>query len=632
MHCNVLSQNQIRCDRSTPCANCVAAAVSCITTRDRPQVKRQRVLISDEYKRKIDAMEERLHNIESLLTDTNKMLHALMNKQQSQVSADSTPSTLTHLPSRSVDVESDQNMSFVGGTSLLAHSRQARHDVEHLLQSSPVLLNNPEIKSALDVLRSTTRRPHAGRSSLLQAASSVDSTKFAAEYLPPYNSVLGVVHEAQASDSLFFLIWSPFFTPSEFSHLCDQLYNGFDTCSMATKTIVCGALYYMLCEHLTARKSSQGSIYWMYSKHFLEIFEHCLRSYSVLSLPSTENILAVVLGASHAIQKGDHSSALPMVSLACTMARALEWHRISDQNLEQTQAQRILFWVIYYYDKCLSLRLGRSAVLQDYDITVRYPSEPLRPDLRGWYLWFQVMIAIACAHSLIYDKLYSPGSLKLSFQQRLEHVQELAARLETISKDNLGIVEETVYRRQYMSFLVGSNSVVIGCLRTLIYRAVVPPDSEVSLSLDPRCLSAARATIHSHLDMVDSITLIENGSANDYASWAILNCPFTPFIILFYSVIKSSNLGDLELLKSFTTSLEVMQLRSPEAIQDLRELCQAFLTLARQYVKASVSDTNAGTTKQQASELADDLNFTLPSGFEDWFSGVQDFVNFDWTT
>ncbi|KAH0039305.1 hypothetical protein KCU78_g1319, partial [Aureobasidium melanogenum] len=603
-----------------------------ITTKDRPQVKRQRVLISNEYERKIDQMEERLHSIESLLTETNKMLHALMNKQQLQVPADLTLSTSVDLPTDSVDDDNDQSTSFVGETSLLAHSRKARHDVENLLQSSPSLQNNAEIRLALDSLRSTMRHPPTGKSSLLHASSSIESTHLMPEHLPPYHSVLGVVHEAQASDSLFFLIWSPFFTPSEFLHLCDQLYKNHDTCSIAIKTIVCGALHYMLCEHLTARRPPQGSIYWSYSKCFLKFFEQCLRSYGMLSSPSTENILAVVLGAGHAIQKGDHSSAWPMVSTACTMAQALGWHRMSDQNSEQTQAQRILFWIIYYYDKCLSLRLGRLAVLQDDDITVGYPSEPRRSDFKGWYLWFQTMIEIASVHGLIYEQLYSPGSLKHSSQQRLQHVEELAARLDITSKENLAIAEETVYRKQYMSFLVGSNSVVIGCLQTLIYRAVVPPDSDMLLSLDPRCLSAARATIRSHLNMVESITFSENGSANDYASWTILNCPFTPFIILFYSVIKSPDLGDVELLESFATSLKFMQFRSPEAIHDLQKLCQAFLSLARQYVTASISETSADTTDHQIGAPVDNLNFTLPSGFEDWFSGAQDFVNFDWTT
>ncbi|KAG9530447.1 hypothetical protein KCU93_g2708, partial [Aureobasidium melanogenum] len=594
-------------------------------------VKRQRVLISNEYERKIDSMEERLHSIEALLTETNKMLHVLMNRQQLQVPADSTSSAPVHLPINSVDDDSDQRTSFVGEPSLLAHSQKARHDVERLLQSSPSLRNNLEIKSALEVLHSAMRHRSTDGFGRLYAVPSIEPTNLTPEYLPPYRTVLEVVHEAQASDSLFFLIWSPFLTPSEFLQLVDQLYKNLDTCSMATKTIVCGALHYMFCEYLTARKFHKDSLLWSPSKRFLELFEHCLRSYSMLSLPSTENILAVVFGASHAIQKGDHASAWPMVSMACTMVQALGWHRMSDQNPKQTQAQTILFWVIYYYDKCLSLRLGRSAVLRDKDITVGYPSEPLQSDFRGWYLWFRTMIEIASVHGLIYEQLYSPGSLKHSSQQRLQHVEELAAHLDITSKVNSGIAEETVYRRQYMSFLVGSNSVVIGCLQTLIYRAVVPPDSDMLLSLDPRCLSAARATIRSHLDMVNLIRFSENGSANDYASWAILNCPFTPFIILFYSVIKSPNLGDLELLQNFTTSLKSMQLRSPEAIKDLRELCQAFLTLARQYVTASISDTNADTIDHQIDGPANNLNFTLPSGFEAWFSGAQNFVNFDWT-
>ncbi|KAG9513605.1 hypothetical protein KCV07_g8686, partial [Aureobasidium melanogenum] len=594
-------------------------------------VKRQRVLISNEYERKIDSMEERLHSIEALLTEANKMLHVLMNRQQLQVPADSTSSAPMHLPIKSVDDDSDQRTSFVGESSLLAHSRKARHDVERLLQSSPSLRNNLEIKSALEVLHSAMRHRSTDGFGLLYAVPSIEPTNLTPEYLPPYRTVLGVVHEAQASDSLFFLIWSPFFTPSEFLQLVDQLYKNLDTCSMATKTIVCGALHYMFCEYLTARKFPKDSLLWSPSKRFLELFEHCLRSYSMLSSPSTESILAVVFGASHAIQKGGHASAWPMVSMACTMVQALGWHRLSDQNPEQTQAQTILFWVIYYYDKCLSLRLGRSAVLRDKDITVGYPSEPLQSDFRGWYLWFRTMIEIASAHGLIYEQLYSPGSLKHSSQQRLQHVEELAAHLDITLKQNSGIAEETVYRRQYMSFLVGSNSVVIGCLHTLIYRAVVPPDSDILLSLDPRCLSAARVTIRSHLDMVDLIRFSKNGSANDYASWAILNCPFTPFIILFYSVIKSPNFEDLELLQNFTTSLKSMQLRSPEAIKDLRELCQAFLTLARQYVTASISDTNADTIDHQIDGPANNLNFTLPSGFEAWFSGAQNFVNFDWT-
>ncbi|KAH0279610.1 NAD(P)-binding protein, partial [Aureobasidium melanogenum] len=125
--CDHCRARKIRCDRSTPCANCVAATVSCITTQDRPQVKRQRVLISNEYERKIDSMEERLHSIESLLTETNKMLHALLNKQQLQVPVDLTLSTSVGLPTDSVDEDNDKIL-VVGGCGFLGH-----HIVKHLL-------------------------------------------------------------------------------------------------------------------------------------------------------------------------------------------------------------------------------------------------------------------------------------------------------------------------------------------------------------------------------------------------------------------------------------------------------------------------------------------------------------------
>lgn len=265
-------------------------------------------------------MEERLHSIESLLAETNNMLHALMNKQQLQAPTNLTLSPSVGMPTDLVnDDNSDQNTSFAGIASLLAHSRKARHDVEHLLQSSPSLRNDPEIKAALDVLRSATRRSYTAESSLLHADRDTEPSNFESGSLPSYNLILRVVQEAQASDSLFFLIWSPFFTPSELLHLCGQLYQNFGICSMAIKTILCGALYYMFIEYLSARKFPPDSIHWLQGKRFLKFFEHYLRSWNVLSLPSTENILALVFGAGHAIQKGDHASAWPMVSMACTM-------------------------------------------------------------------------------------------------------------------------------------------------------------------------------------------------------------------------------------------------------------------------------------------------------------------------
>ncbi|KAI4717341.1 hypothetical protein E4T48_06473 [Aureobasidium sp. EXF-10727] len=242
------------------------------------------------------------------------------------------------------------------------------------------------------------------------------------------------------------------------------------------------------------------------------------------------------------------------------------------------------------------------------------------------------MVAIASVHGIVYERLYSPGSFKHSSQQRLEDVQELTTRLETISKDNSELTDKTVYRRQYMSFLVRSNSVVIGCLQTLVYRAVIAPIPEMSIGLDPRCLLAARATIHSHLDMMAYLQFREDGSADDYVSWAVLNCPFTPFIVVFYSVVKTPNLEDLELLESFAKSLQATKFRCPDNMQAFQEMCQAFSSLARQYVTASISEPEQNVVNNQITAPDDNFDITLPDDFEDWFSGAQYIIEYESTT
>ncbi|KAI0801645.1 fungal-specific transcription factor domain protein [Xylaria sp. FL0064] len=59
----------IRCDKETPCSNCRSARRSCSSTGagQRSKEPRQRVLISSQYERKIDQIEDRLAGIERLL-------------------------------------------------------------------------------------------------------------------------------------------------------------------------------------------------------------------------------------------------------------------------------------------------------------------------------------------------------------------------------------------------------------------------------------------------------------------------------------------------------------------------------------------------------------------------------------
>ena len=71
-----------------------------------------------------------------------------------------------------------------------------------------------------------------------------------------------------------------------------------------------------------------------------------------------------------------------------------------------------LFWSVYFLDKSLSLRLGRSSTLQDYDVSATMDFLSADPYSPCWIDYAKVSIEMATLQGLIYDKLYSPGSIK----------------------------------------------------------------------------------------------------------------------------------------------------------------------------------------------------------------------------
>jgi len=75
--CDQCRLRKIKCDKESPCANCRIARRICSSTGlgQKPKEARQRVLISSQYERKIDMIEERLGGIEELLQNlTNATL------------------------------------------------------------------------------------------------------------------------------------------------------------------------------------------------------------------------------------------------------------------------------------------------------------------------------------------------------------------------------------------------------------------------------------------------------------------------------------------------------------------------------------------------------------------------------
>jgi hypothetical protein len=113
------------------------------------------------------------------------------------------------------------------------------------------------------------------------------------------------------------------------------------------------------------------------------------------------------------------------------MCQSLGYHRLPAAKAETKDlvAKKALFWSIYALDKGLSLRLGRTSVLQDYDISTTFTAYPAEPELHCWHEIALSWTEFARFQGRVYTELYTVASINSSPQIREEQARKLAAEL-----------------------------------------------------------------------------------------------------------------------------------------------------------------------------------------------------------
>lgn len=136
----------------------------------------------------------------------------------------------------------------------------------------------------------------------------------------------------------------------------------------------------------------------------------------------------------HAIEISKPSFASTLISAASHLCQTLGYHRASsmekdDESVKQNKIA--LFWTVYCIDKALSLRLGRAATIQDYDVSI-----PIVMNIAGiiepWNSIYLLWIHYATAQGKVYEMLYSPMALKQSEEHRASQARKLASELQWI--------------------------------------------------------------------------------------------------------------------------------------------------------------------------------------------------------
>ncbi|PYH45753.1 putative C6 transcription factor [Aspergillus saccharolyticus JOP 1030-1] len=594
--CDQCRLRKIRCDKRLPCSNCRSSQIVCRSTGagQKPQEPRKRVLISSQYERKIDLIEERLGSIEDLLRELRSNTATTSSVSEpyyhsTPISSRMSPSVPGHANGPAPVEDPEATPAFEGNSSLAAHSAYASEFLETAVSRSALQVSSPTIQAALSTLKQMVSMQ------IHQAHSPAREVRFPNQKsllgsgirdlaMPPVQVVLSLLRQFKENPSILQGV-CPFLTCERLIEKCREVYFATEEFSDAAFIVVHGGLYYVIgdCIPSIADPKTRNE-YQRYLRLCQTNIETALAHLSICMPARPEYIEALAIGALYAIEMSKPSFALTLTSTASRLCQTLGYHRISSSERDSdTIRGRQLFWTIYTLDKGISLRLGRASTIQDYDITMLGPKDSMGV-AEPWNSIYQIWVKFATIQGQVYERLYSPAALLQPEGERADHARRLANDV----KENIDKVFDRIMDTQELSHMeriyYSSDKIARKSVLTLIYRAIPPsPDSQSTFVSE--CIATAREAIELLKEtMIEVKELTENIKAS-YLHWTILYTPFVPFVVLFCHTIATSSWEDLKLLEEFVLCVQPNCFLS-EAIAKLYRLCQVLSNVARLYIEA----------------------------------------------
>ncbi|ORY67589.1 fungal-specific transcription factor domain-containing protein [Pseudomassariella vexata] len=621
--CDQCRLRKIRCDKESPCANCKSAKRSCssLGLGQKPKEPGQRVLISRQYERKLDDMQERLAGIESLLRNLSVPSASFNPKVSGQSSHSSshsgpqtgssadkeTPSAFEDSVSTALDPEDVE--PFEGGSSLTAHAAFASEFLENAVHDVTTFSGGSDrMEAALSSLRAMVQLQKNARATggdedpkgnhkgnMIGRGPGV---KLKDLPMPPMDLVVEKLRLTKRRPGPMMLLVVTCFTDIDaFTDKCRRIYFSTDDHDIPISTfiVVNAALNYLFFENaitITANSPEKTQLEQCCAMCQANV-ETALAQLPLLMPATLENIEALLMGASFAIDLSRPSLAWLLTSRATHMCRALGLHQESSVRNDSPRVRSdkaLLFWSTYMLDKGLSLRLGRASILQDYDISLPSVLEKThgsltQPSSAILSLW----IKHSEVQGNIYQRLYSPGALRQTDATRMKQVEILVNDLKFLLSETLKLYDEAARQDDKESrmfvLILKSDQVSYFSSLALAYRAIPisPGAGTGSRAFADECLDTARAAMRTHQEAMNmmsdpSLTVV-------YLHWTILYAPFIPFIVIFCHAIETSNADDLRCLELFVQSLQGSSHISP-AIDKLHQLSRMLYNVALLYVEA----------------------------------------------
>ncbi|XEV07242.1 hypothetical protein FSHL1_012529 [Fusarium sambucinum] len=594
-----LTYFQVRCNRESPCSNCINAKIACVYTPVQPPKKRARILLTPQYERKIDLIDNRLEKAIRLLEKLQ--VNGSSNQSSrppiaSRVSTQ-TPVSIPTPASHSTQLRQSQGQVVEGESSLTAHSAFANEFLQKVAAADSIQESSPELSETLDELSCIiTQQVDASDEAPYPHARPVQRANSPRSEMPPIKMAITLIRIAKDKE-LVGSGWIYEFLPFQrFTDMCLDVYFN-DNHSEANLIIANAGLYSLFTDYSSHVFAEEREEYIAHGHLCRDNLETALSKLPLYLPATTDMILALVFGAFYAIELSKPFLSWTLTVKASELCQTNAYHRIESMKNDKSEDSRykqFVFWSIYFIDKSLSLRLGRPSTIPDWDITIPRPStidahsEPISA-------YFVLWIEAARCEGNIYEMLYSPNAMAQPDQVKQSRVQALVSDLRnletTTMETNTGWLEEAKKSsgEDIMNFFYTSDHVLRLSLLTLVHRAAPPiPGSVTTFNSD--CIAAARATLEKHEECIALIQSSSTPNLATYIHWTLLFAPFIPFIVIFCNVIETQDESDLARLQAFVISIQsATSISSPAA--RLHRLSQTLCRIALSYVKFRISST-----------------------------------------
>jgi hypothetical protein len=231
----------------------------------------------------------------------------------------------------------------------------------------------------------------------------------------------------------------PFLKMKSLRLIVEDAYANPGRCGAARRVLAYSVLHVILTELTTVpppgMNAEDNRVYGAQCRFQIEV---ALSQLDIFMPATYENIMATMLGGAWGVEMCKPSLTSVMTGIAAGMCQTLGYHRyqtMKDDTEEDRNDKIHIFWMIYMFDKTMSLRLGRPSVIQDWDISLPFfTAGTFEKDVPAGRLMLTYWVKVARVQGQTYERLFSPAAFLKSAAERTRTAVELVNAMNQVIK------------------------------------------------------------------------------------------------------------------------------------------------------------------------------------------------------